>query len=394
MNTRRLAATSLGLALLTALRARDRERDDDGEVVEEFQRGRGAVRLSRVTAGHRAQAVGECFGMVAILVHRRAMGEDVPMKPMLATVAEAVPAGPDWVHEVKWDGMRVLADVRDGTVTLRARSGNDVSVSFPELGSLGAGFDDLLLDGEVVALDAGRPSFAALAERMHVKDARRAARLSTTRPVTFMAFDLLRLFGSDLTGQPWSARRELLEKLDLAGPHCQVPPTFADGAELLAATADQGLEGIVSKRRSSPYAVGRRSADWRKTAHRTSLSVVVGGWRPEVGTADRLGAVLVGVPDGAGGWAYAGRVGSGLVGAAGARLAEVLKPLQDNASPFSTEVPREDADGTHWVRPRVVVEVKSLGWGGGSGGARLRQPAYLGLRADLDPADLIEVSDA
>lgn len=315
------------------------------------------------------------------------------MKPMLATLAERVPTGPEWVHEVKWDGMRVLADVRDGRVTLYARSGNDVTASYPELGGLGEDYDDMLLDGEVVALEGGRPSFAALADRMHVKDSRKAARLATVRPVTFMVFDLLRLFGQDVTGQPWTARRALLEELDLDSRHWQVPPVFDDGAQLLAATADQGLEGIVSKRRTATYAAGRRSPDWRKKAHRTSLSVVVGGWRPETGSTSRLGSVLVGIPDGDGGWRYAGRVGSGLVGGAGKRLSEILEPLRANASPFADEVPREDSVGTTWVRPRIVVEVKSLGWGGGAGGSRLRQPAYLGVRADLTPEDLQETSD-
>ena len=223
-----------------------------------------------------------------------------PIRPMLATVAERVPAGAAWVHEVKWDGMRVLVDVREARVTVWSRSERDVTAAFPELDALGRDYDDMLLDGEVVALEGGRPSFHALTERMHVSERRRADRLAATRPVTLMVFDLLRLFGSDLTGQPWSARRELLERLDLTGPHCQVPPVYDDGEQLLAATADQGLEGIVSKRRSAPYAVGRRSPDWRKTAHRTSLSVVVGGWRPEVGSPGRLGAVLVGLPDAVG----------------------------------------------------------------------------------------------
>jgi bifunctional non-homologous end joining protein LigD len=341
-------------------------------------------------ADHPAKAVGRGEGTGHIAARS---GQDVRMKPMLATLAERVPTGPEWVHEVKWDGMRVLADVRAGRVTLYARSGNDVTASYPELGGLGEDYDDMLLDGEVVALDGGRPSFAALADRMHVKDSRKAARLATVRPVTFMVFDLLRLFGQDVTGQPWTARRALLEKLDLDSRHWQVPPVFDDGAQLLAATADQGLEGIVSKRRTATYAAGRRSPDWRKKAHRTSLSVVVGGWRPETGSTSRLGSVLVGIPDGDGGWRYAGRVGSGLVGGAGKRLSEILEPLRASASPFADEVPREDSVGTTWVRPRIVVEVKSLGWGGGAGGSRLRQPAYLGVRADLTPEDLQETSD-
>jgi len=313
------------------------------------------------------------------------------LRPMLATVAERVPTGDAWVHEVKWDGMRVLVDVRDGAVTIWSRNERDVTPSYPELEALGRDYDDMLLDGEVVALDDGRPSFHALAERMHVADRRRAARLATTRPVTLMVFDLLRLFGSDLTGQPWSARRELLERLDLAGPHWQVPAVYDDGEQLLTATADQGLEGIVSKRRTAPYAVGRRSADWRKTAHRASRSVVVGGWRPEVGTTERLGSVLVGLPDGTGGWRYAGRVGAGLAGTAGEALALRLRPLRRDASPFSDEVPAIDARGTTWVEPRIVVEVQALEL---TGQHRLRQPAYLAVRSDLSPADLEEVDDA
>ncbi|MEO7421719.1 MAG: non-homologous end-joining DNA ligase [Ornithinibacter sp.] len=313
------------------------------------------------------------------------------MRPMLATVAESVPTGDAWVHEVKWDGMRVLVDVRDGVVTLWSRTERDVTAAFPELGALGEDYDDMLLDGEVVAMGEGRPSFHALTERIHVTKRAQAERLASTRPVTLMVFDLLRLFGADLTGQSWSARRELLERLDLTGRNWQVPEVHDDGVGLLAATAEQGLEGIVSKRRASPYAVGRRSPDWRKTAHRSTHSVVVGGWRREVGSRDRLGAVLVGLPDGNGGWRYAGRVGSGLAGSAGVALAGRLRPLERATPPFSDVVPSIDADGTTWLEPVVVIEVRALEL---TGQHRLRQPAYLGVRIDLTAADLTEVTDA
>ncbi len=312
------------------------------------------------------------------------------MRPMLAVPADTVPAGPAWVHEVKWDGMRLLADVRDGRLTLTSRTGRDVTATFPELEPLAAAYEDMLLDGEVVALDGGLPSFHALAERMHVADRGRAQRLAATRPVTFMVFDLLRLFGSDLTGQPWSSRRELLDRLELAGSHWQVPPVYDDGEGLFEATLERGLEGVVSKKRSSPYAAGRRSADWRKLPHRTTVSAVVGGWRPEKDSTTRLGALLVGLPDAEGRWLYAGRVGSGLAGSAGVALSRRLAPLRRDEPPFVDEVPAVDAAGAVWVEPSLVVEVRTLG---PTAGGRLRQPAYLGVRHDLTPADLVEVHD-
>jgi bifunctional non-homologous end joining protein LigD len=170
-----------------------------------------------------------------------------------------------------------------------------------------------------------------------------------------------------------------------------VPAVYDDGPQLLAATAEQGLEGIVSKRRDAPYSANRRSGDWRKTAHRSSLSVVVGGWRPEVGSEGRLGSVLVGLPDGDGGWRYAGRVGAGLAGSAGEALGRRLRPLRRDTSPFADEVPAPDANGATWVEPTLVLEVRTLEL---TGQHRLRQPAYLSVRSDLTPADLAEVDDA
>lgn len=302
------------------------------------------------------------------------------MRPMLASAAETVPAGPEWVHEVKWDGMRLLADVHDGRLTLSSRAGNDVTAGFPELAGLARAYEDMLLDGEVVAVDGGRPSFAALAERMHVQDRRKAERLAAVRPVTFMIFDLLRLFGQDVTAVPWQGRRALLERLALDSRHWQVPPTYDDGRQLLAATLEQGLEGIVSKRRSSPYAAGARAGDWLKTSNRTTVSVVIGGWRPESGNAARLGALLVGVP-GPGGWSYAGRIGSGLAGKVAAGVAAMLAPLARPDSPFVDDVPAADAREALWVEPRIVVDVRTLG---STPAGRLRQPTFLGVRHDLD----------
>jgi bifunctional non-homologous end joining protein LigD len=305
---------------------------------------------------------------------------------MLASPGTVIPHGPDWVHEIKWDGMRILADVADGRLRLSSRNENDVTATFPELSTLaGPGMpDDLLLDGEVVALDAGLPTFSALAERMHVSNDRRARRLAVSKPVTFMAFDLLRLEGVDLTRQPLGQRRATLEAMSLTGPHAQVPPTYEDGLALQTATLEQGLEGVVSKRLSSRYSPGRRSPDWLKFPHRTSRSVVVGGWRLETDSAHRLGAVLVGhpTPDGL---AYLGRVGSGLAGREQERVLRALQGRSVDTSPFADDVPPLDAQGTQWVRPDVVIDVQSLGL---SAQGRLRQPSYRGLRPDLSPDDV------
>ena len=306
------------------------------------------------------------------------------MRPMLASRGDSVPTGPQWIHEVKWDGMRILAEVRDGSLRLWSRNGNDVTVSFPELAEVPIAGHDLLLDGEVVAMAEGIQTFAALADRLHVADAARARRLAATNPVTLVVFDLLAVDGEDLTGQPLSVRRARLESLGIGSAHWQVPPTYDDGQLLLAATREQGLEGVVSKRLASTYHWGRRSRDWLKFPNRPSASYVVGGWRPETGSDSRLGAVLVGAPtpDGLG---YCGRVGSGIAGAKAELLRELLEPLRAESSPFCDEVPRVDAAGTVWVRPEVVVEVASLGL---TPGGRLRQPSYQGVRFDLVPADL------
>ncbi|KRF19116.1 DNA ligase [Nocardioides sp. Soil797] len=305
------------------------------------------------------------------------------MRPMLATRGSHVPVGAGWTHEVKWDGMRILADAGPDRLRLTSRNENDVTAGYPELqGLVGR---DLLLDGEVVAFEDGRPSFGALAERMHVRDVRRVARLAERRPVVYLIFDVLRCDGRDLTGEPLSRRREILEGLGLDDVSWQVPGAYDDGAMLLEATRAQGLEGVVSKRLSSRYEPGARSPHWLKFPHRLRASWVVCGWRFETDSEHRLGALLVGqpTPDGV---IFRGRVGSGIAGKAGPLLKSLLDPLARSSSPFIDPVPAEDARGTQWVEPRVVVDVESLGAGAQG---RLRQPSFRGVRDDLVPEDLI-----
>jgi bifunctional non-homologous end joining protein LigD len=303
---------------------------------------------------------------------------------MLATKGDHVPSGSEWVHEVKWDGMRVLVDRTTDGLRIYSRNENDVTVSFPELHALGGVGDDFLLDGEVVALGEGIPTFGALQDRMHVRDAGRAQRLSEKNPVTLIAFDVLRLDGEDVCERPLSERRELLLGLGLDDIAWQVPPTYDDGQMLLAAAEQQGLEGIVSKRLSSRYRPGVRSREWLKFPIRPTGSFVVGGFRHEVGSEARLGAVLVGQPTESG-LAFRGRVGSGIAGKAGRLLSELLTPYVVASSPFDTVLPRLDREGTVWVEPILVVDVQYLRL---TNDGRLRQPAYRGVRTDLSPSDL------
>jgi bifunctional non-homologous end joining protein LigD len=311
------------------------------------------------------------------------------MQPMLATRGDHVPQGPEWTHEVKWDGIRALVDVADGRVRIWSRNENDITVAWPELQVLGSLGRDVLLDGEIVALGNGVPTFGALADRMHLRDVTKVARLAETNPVTLLAFDVLRVDGEDVCRRSLRERRALLESLGLEAPSIaavvQVPATYEDGQTLLEAAEAQRLEGIVSKRWTSAYHPGRRSRDWLKFPIRPTGSFVVGGFRFETDSDHRLGAVLVGEPN-AEGLVFRGRVGAGIAGRAGQRLGDQLKPLVRETSPFAAALPRVDTAGTVWVEPEVIVDVQYLTI---TTDGRLRQPAYRGVRTDLDVADLV-----
>jgi len=302
---------------------------------------------------------------------------------MLATPG-ALPTGTGWIYEVKWDGMRLLVDVVDGVLTLHSRSGRDVTTHFPELRDVLDLAPDVLLDGEVVLLENGVPSFTALADRMHRSVEERTARL---RPVTFMAFDVLRLYGVPLLGRPFHERRATLERLDTAAlTTVSLSPIYTDGPALLAATAQRGMEGVVAKQRDALYRPGRRSQGWVKVTHRRTQSCLVGGWREERTAESRVGALLLGVLN-RDGLSFAGRVGSGLGGDATQRvLAQRLAAVSAPSPPFSERLPRLDAAGAHWCEPGIVVEVDHLGW---TKDGRLRQPVFRGIRDDLDAADAV-----
>ncbi|WP_106127121.1 DNA ligase [Pseudosporangium ferrugineum] len=313
---------------------------------------------------------------------------DAPLSPMLA-MAGPLPLGAGWSYEFKWDGVRVLSSFPGGPPRLWARSGTSVTLAYPEIAPLSLP-PGSLLDGEMVVLDAaGRPSFTALAERMHVRDPGKAARLAVTLPVTYMIFDLLRYAGEPLLHLPYSERRARLERLDLGDGPWMVPPAFTDGSATEAAARENHLEGVVAKRLDTPYVPGARSPDWVKVKFDRTGDYVIGGWRSG---ARRLGGLLVGVPGPGSGLLFRGRVGGGIGAAAERELLSVLAPLAAAKSPFAAgAVPREDARGAHWVSPDVVVEVR---YGNRTPDGRLRFPRFLRLRPDKSPEECAEEDDA
>jgi bifunctional non-homologous end joining protein LigD len=310
------------------------------------------------------------------------------VEPMLASPGTLPDNESGWSYEFKWDGVRALARVEGGRLRLHSRKGNDITVTYPELRPLGEelGATQVWLDGEIVALSDGRPSFPALQQRMHVHNDRQARSLANSVPVTYLIFDVLHLDGRSCTDLPYSERRELLAALELNGPHWHISPSFdGDGAAVVETAREQRLEGVIAKRQSSRYYPGRRTADWVKIAEVLTLEVLIGGWRQGEGRREgSIGSLMLGVPTDAG-LRYVGQVGTGFTDEALAALYERLKPLVQKENPFANEVPRDRAKGGTWVRPELVGEVEFRNW---TPDGRLRAPSWRGLRSDKDAADL------
>jgi bifunctional non-homologous end joining protein LigD len=311
----------------------------------------------------------------------------VLVRPMLAT-AGALPAGPGWGYEFKWDGVRAVAYVAGG-VRLLSRNDRDVTGAYPELMELGdvlAG-GRAVLDGEIVALDAeGRPSFAALQRRMHVRTP--SAALVHGTPVRFYLFDLLHLDGEDITRRPYHERRAALQELGLAGQRLDTPPYWTGdaGRDLVTAAADLGLEGVIAKQLDSPYQPGRRSPAWIKVPLNDTVEVIVAGYKPGAGRrAGTIGSLLLGMYDPQGRLSYVGHVGTGFTQAALRDLQQRLNRLRRPDSPFHEPVPREHARHAVWVDPLLVGDVTFRSW---TPERRLRHPSWKGLRGDREPAEI------
>ncbi len=310
--------------------------------------------------------------------------------PMLAKPGD-LPADADsgrWAFEVKWDGIRAIASSRPGELRFESRSGRDVTSAYPELSRLNRALSHhhAILDGELVAFDdAGRPDFSRMQRRIHVGTEAAARRLAKALPVTYVIFDLLWLDGHPLLELPYTERRARLRDLGLDGERWMTPEALTgSGEEVLAATAAQGLEGVIAKKVDSPYEPGRRTGCWVKVKHTEREEVVIGGWAPGEGRRrERIGALLAGVRDPDGRLRYVGRVGTGFTDAELDRLRAELAPLEQPGSPFDA-VPATGGPprGSVFCAPERVAAVEFMGW---TNDGVMRAPSYKGLR-DPEPA--------
>ncbi len=314
----------------------------------------------------------------------------VPLAPMTAAPALSTdfPDEDAWGFEMKWDGVRILAHLDDGTARLFGRSGREETERYPEIvaGLVELGYDGAVLDGEAVATDAaGRPSFPALQRRINLTGASDIRRAVNQVPVQLMVFDLLRWDHQSLLELPYATRRELLTELIGSTGRVQVPPSFE--GDLGAAIETSGtlqLEGVLAKRLDSPYRPGARDRSWLKVKHQRHQEVVVVGWKDSRTGADRLGSLLMAVPDEEGALQFAGCVGSGFSAAALVEAEKRLAGITADQADLSG-LGEEDLRGVHWIIPDLVGEVA---YGERLSSGRLRHPVWRGWRPDKRPDEV------
>lgn len=320
------------------------------------------------------------------------------IKPMLARLSD-MPARPgEYGFEYKWDGVRCIAYCDARGIRFESRNGNDITMRYPELHDEATRLRErrIVLDGEIVALDdASRPSFSLLQGRMHLADPIAIRRAITAIPIAFMVFDILAIDGLPVMSLPYTQRRALLEQLELADDHWQVPGWVAgDGPRLLASARDAGYEGIVAKRLDSTYTPGERSSAWLKIKVRRRQEFVVAGYLPGTGrNSARVGSLLLGyyAPSRRGRQPpelrYAGNVGTGFSEIERGVLKRELDAISRTTSPFAGAVPAGNISGpVVFAEPELVAEISYAEL---TPGGLLRHPVYHGLRIDKEATEVV-----
>ena len=303
-------------------------------------------------------------------------------RPQLATLVKDPPLGDEWLHEVKYDGYRIGARIRNGRVVLYSRNGKDWTAAFPRVveGVTALGVRDALLDGEVaMVLPDGRTSFQALQNILSSE--------VSGATVAYFVFDLLRLEGDRLEPLPLDERKARLQKL--VGRRKTGTVRYSDhvlgrGDEFFKQACDAGLEGIISKRRDQPYHPGRHR-DWLKTKCVLRQEFVIGGFTDPEGSRQGLGALLVGYYDGDR-LAFAGKVGTGFTHQGALDLRRRLEALEVKTCPFSPPPAGALARRAHWVKPALVCEIAFTEW---TSDGKIRHPSFQGLRRDKSPKEVV-----
>ncbi len=314
------------------------------------------------------------------------------VEPMKAKLVEKPPATGDWIYELKFDGIRLIAVKTDKKISLLSRNQNELGARFPEIveaiKNLPAG--ECLIDGEVVALDEkGRSSFQLLQARE--MEGRKS-------PVYFYAFDLLQLDGTDLVELPLDARKNVLEKLcgDAGDPIRYSGAIGGDATRLLEEVKRRGLEGIIGKQRNSVYEPGRRSGAWIKLKCVNEQEFVIGGYTPPQGARKHFGAVLVGYYENKK-LVFAGKVGTGFTAKSLATLHKEFRAEERADCPFVDLPSKQNGQWVqgitpsmmrkmHWVNPVFVCEIKFAEW---TRDGKLRAPVFVSLREDKRPDDVV-----
>jgi len=311
---------------------------------------------------------------------RRALPERV--EPCLALAVGKPPAGPDWLFEVKWDGYRLAVHIEAEQVHIITRGGHDWTHRFPTIAAAAAELDvqSAILDGEAVVLDErGGASFQALQQALGGRGGKRHA-----KEAILYAFDLLYLDGYDLRELPLEDRRTMLSHvLDDAPPGLRVSEELdVPGAELLERACALGLEGIIAKRRSSPYRSGR-GGEWQKIKCVLSETFLIIGYEPSTIALSGIGRLLLAARKGDG-LAYVGGVGMGFTYMAGTALRRQLEKLRTPKPPFPLK-----RKGAHWISPELPAEIDFRGW---TDGSKLRHASFKGLREEAEMGEIYELA--
>ena len=287
----------------------------------------------------------------------------------------APPRGAEWLHEIKWDGVRALLVCGGDDIALRSRSGRDMAETYPELASAARSLEqELILDGEIVTLSSdGLPSFELLQRRMNLRTTTKVAEAVEAVPITYVVFDLLHRAGSSLLHLPLEQRLAHLGALDLPEGFVR-SDNSVEGGPLWEFVRERGLEGVVSKRRSSRYRPGTRSPDWIKSVAFKSVRAVVGGFTPGEGARHRgFGALVLGLPEGER-LRWIGSVGSGFSDSDVRAIRQALDEMSVADSPFKAHP--EMPSGVAWVAPELVAVVQYKEW---TKAGRLRGPSFKGF---------------